>query len=995
MPRALEPCIITKDPLDSVFSKVYRTRSKTVDATPQLQPKSRSSEANWEFTLEKSIKSIVSIKATRVRALDTEKPGAYSATGFVVDPERGIILSNRHVVSVSPIVAQAVLCNYEEIELKPIYRDPVHDFGFFQYDPLSVRFLDIAGIELYPEGARVGQEIRVVGNDAGEKLSILSGTLARLDRAAPEYATGEYNDFNTFYLQAASSTSAGSSGSPVLDLQGRAIALNAGGATQASSSYYLPLDRVKRALRFLQKQLPVPRGTLQTEFEYRSYDELVKLGLSRHIENRLRCADEKKQGLLVVKAVLPHGPADGRLEPGDILLTGNGSIVTHFNELADLLDTNTIVDMVISRAGKLHEFNLEVQDLHSSMPHKFVEFGGGVLNEVSYQVARAHGLSLSDAGVYVGTSGYILGTAYCLRGSIITGLNNQPVHNLDDFVAIAKAVPHGSRVPIRYYVLAQPLKERIMIMHADRRWHRFSMAVRNDTTGLWDYKRLDELIPPPSPVSSDMKLKIVQMQDPLQALTKSLVAIDCYSPYMVDGLQNSHCYGAGLITSLNPPLIICDRDTVPVALCAISLTFCNTVTIPAELLFLHPFHNYAVLTFDSALLNGTNVEVHPANLGTKELAKGDSVNYVGLGGDSLPSIKKVTVSSTSIVRTKECLPPRWRAVNIEAVKVSEGSLDSQGGLLADDEGNVLAHWLSFSTDSKNRQPVNMMGGLGTRFVVPVLDSIRASKKPTVRGLDIELWTMQLANARLLGLSDEWISRFSEAGNAHVLYILGITNVSSPCADVLCVGDIVLEVNEKILTSVSDLAFFADEKVLQMTVLRDSKELRLTVPTTLYDGQETRRVIGWQGMLVQNDYLAAREQMRHKVPSGVYVSCCLFGSPAGETLPPGVWITEIDQQPVHTLDAFLKAVTSSQPHSTKNQSLLSSLRGKEAAWLLATPRADEVAYDTETTQHVRVKYISRNNVTHVSTIKPDRHYWPTWQIQRDPTSQHGWKYQHDL
>lgn len=56
----------------------------------------------WQATIEKVIKSVVSIHFCQTCSFDTDLSTSSQATGFVVDAENGYILTNRHVVCSGP-----------------------------------------------------------------------------------------------------------------------------------------------------------------------------------------------------------------------------------------------------------------------------------------------------------------------------------------------------------------------------------------------------------------------------------------------------------------------------------------------------------------------------------------------------------------------------------------------------------------------------------------------------------------------------------------------------------------------------------------------------------------------------------------------------------------------------------------------------------------------------------------------------------------------------
>ncbi len=124
--------------------------------------------------------------------------------------------------------------------------------------------------------------------------------------------------------------------------------------------------------------------------------------------------------------MLPGSPSSGVLQAGDILVRVNGHYVTQFEPLEALLDDNVggTVELSLERGGHSITAKLPITDLNAITPDSYLQFGDGVLNNLSYELARQFNVPVK--GVYVANPGYALGAAGIARGSVIVAMNAKP-----------------------------------------------------------------------------------------------------------------------------------------------------------------------------------------------------------------------------------------------------------------------------------------------------------------------------------------------------------------------------------------------------------------------------------------------------------------------------------------------------------------------------------------------------------------------------------------
>jgi S1-C subfamily serine protease len=410
-------------------------------------------------------------------------------------------------------------------------------------------------------------------------------------------------------------------------------------------------------------------------------------------------------------------------------------------------------------------------------------------------------------------------------------------------------------------------------------------------------------------------------------------------PYAVDGIGETHYFGAGVVVDAQAGLVMTDRDTVPVAPGDVKLTFAGSLEIPAKVVYVHPLHDFTIIQYDPKLLGTTPVKA--IRFAPQPAAPGDHVTVVGYKPDDTLTSQDTQVASIDPVLFPLSRTFRFVDTNLNAISLVNAP-ETVTGVLTDKDGLVTALWSSFAYDDASRVQ-EVQRGVPAEVVQDILHTYKTGGN--LRTLDTELYPVPLSQARKLGLPDDWAKKLGavDPQRRQVLAIARLTG-DTPADKLLQSGDLLLAADGKPVTNFRAVEEASQQAEVDLTILRNSEIQDVKVATVTLDGKGTERMLMWGGALLQKPQHAASAQ-REIPDSGLLVGFYNFGSPASRYgLTAGLRIVGVNGQSTPDMDSFLIAVK-----------------------------------DLHDQDNVRLAVQSWDGSNQVITLKLDLQYWPTYEV----------------
>ena len=278
-------------------------------------------------------------------------------SGFVWDAD-GHIVTNHHVVAGADMVT-ATFSDGAIVELELLGSDPHSDIAVLKaVDRENTPSPAMLGDS---DGLIVGQVVLALGNPFGQEFTLTTGIISALGR--------EMRSSNTPFsvphvIQTDAAINPGNSGGPLLDRNGRVIAISTQIASRTGGSmgvgFGIPVNTAKQI---------VPELIASGSFEY-SFLGISGFSLTPSLAEAMRLPDDSRG--TVIAMVLEDSPAEeaglrGRSPdwdldspdelPGpDVIVAINGVDVPDFSDLIEYLNANTRpgddVDITVLREGE-------------------------------------------------------------------------------------------------------------------------------------------------------------------------------------------------------------------------------------------------------------------------------------------------------------------------------------------------------------------------------------------------------------------------------------------------------------------------------------------------------------------------------------------------------------------------------------------------------------------------------------------------------------------
>jgi Do/DeqQ family serine protease len=276
---------------------------------------------------------------------ERRQQSASLGSGVIIDGERGLILTNAHVIQRSGTI-KVVLQDEREYEARIVGADPESDLAVLKIEPRE----KLPSIAMGSSGdLMIGETVIAIGNPFGFSHTVTTGVISALNRSI---RTDErvFQDF----VQIDASINPGNSGGPLLNINGELIGINTAIYAKAQGiGFAIPIGKAQRIVSDL-----VQYGEVK-----QAWIGLVVQELDEKIARYLNYSSRKG---VMVKSIEPESPAQrAGLREGDILLTlGNKRIVGLDDYLgaSKAVTAGETLEIQAWRGGQTRTVNLKTKE---------------------------------------------------------------------------------------------------------------------------------------------------------------------------------------------------------------------------------------------------------------------------------------------------------------------------------------------------------------------------------------------------------------------------------------------------------------------------------------------------------------------------------------------------------------------------------------------------------------------------------------------------------